>query len=374
VNPYVPGQPASPDTFAGRTEVLLRLDESLELARRLRRNSAILLNGYRGSGKTSALRKIAFRAVREFPETVAVEVPLRIQSSEDRLLATVVQEVGRQLEGRTGLGDRIKGFLGRINGLAIGGNGVTVGPAAGHRRTSGLSVWRDCVESVQREGILMIGVDDAELLDASGLGALKTISESHGGAPIILAIAGGVELGDRLSQRNTSPIARIFSAGRFDIGEFSLEETREALDAPIRAAGSPATWTAEAADEVHRLSRGYPFLVQCLGYAAFRESAPIDLDRVKSTVDAALKAGGSWLERECASASDEDIRAFAKIADQGRSSLRSSEILSLGVQSPYIGRLVRLRILKKVARGQYELRKAPVIAYYHALARGLRIG
>jgi hypothetical protein len=333
-----------------------------------------LLNGYRGSGKTSVLRKIASRAVSEYPETVAVEVPLRIQSSEDRLLATVVQEVGRQLDGRAGLGDRVKGFLGRINGLSIGGNGVTVGPAEGHRRTSGLSVWRDCVESLQREGILLIGVDDAELLDASGLGALKTIAESHGGAPIILAVAGGVELGDRLSQRDTSPIARIFSAGKFDIGELSLEETREALNAPIRAAGSRASWTPEAAEQVHRLSRGYPFLVQCLAYAAFREPETIDADRVKKSVDDALKVGASWLERECASASDEDIRAFAKIADQGRPILRSSEILSLGVQSPYIGRLVRLRVLKKVARGQYELRKAPVIAYYHALARGLRIG
>ena len=45
----------------------------------------------------------------------------------------------------------------------------------------------------------------------------------------------------------------------------------------------------------------------------------------------------------------------------------------MGVLSTYIARLVRLGILRKRARGHYELRKAPVIAFYHLLRRGLSI-
>lgn len=374
MNPYVPGQPATPGTFAGREAVLRRASEALELARRLGRNSVLLLNGYRGSGKTSVLRKIEALTLAARSDAIVVEIPLRIHSSEDRLLASVVQEVARQLEGRAGAGDRVRAFLSRVHGLSIAGTGVTLGASAASRPTSGLAVWRECIDSLPDGSILLICVDDAELLDTSGLGALKTIAETQGRVPIVLIVAGGVELADRLSQPDTSPIARIFSAGRFDIGELSPSETGEALNAPIRAADLHGGWTTDAIELVHRLSRGYPFLVQCLAHAAFIEGSTVEVSRVQASVPEALEVGGSWLERECASASDEDIRAFAKIADVGRPRLRSSEILSLGIQSPYIGRLVRQKILKKISRGQYELRKAPVIAYYHALARGLRLG
>jgi hypothetical protein len=373
MNPYAPGQPASPDAFAGRAEVIHRVEEAVQDALLFRRSTAVLLHGYRGSGKTSALRKIQAIVRAREPGAIAIEIPLRVHSSEDRLLASIVQEIGRQLEARAGIGEKVKGFLGRINGLTFAGSGISIGSAGADRRTSGLAVWRDCIESLDAAAMLLICVDDAELLDSSGLGALKTIAEAHASVPVLLAVAGGVELSDRLSQPDTSPIARIFSGARFDIGELSLEETGAALSSPIIAARGTGSWLSEAVQAVHLLSHGYPFLIQCLAYAAYREPEPIDTAAVRLAVDRALKVGASWLERECADASDEDIRAFAKIAAQGRSRLRSSEIISLGIQSPYIGRLVRLKILKKISRGLYELRKAPVIAYYHALARELHV-
>ncbi|MFI5418659.1 MAG: ATP-binding protein [Candidatus Lutacidiplasmatales archaeon] len=373
MNPYAPGQPASPDSFAGRGNVIERVEEAVLDALQIRRSTAVMLHGYRGSGKTSALRKIQAVVRTQAPGSIAAEIPLRVHSSEDRLLATIVQEVGRQLSARPRLGEKVKGFLSRINGLSIAGTGVSVMPGGTDRRTSGLAVWRDCIESLEGEKILLICVDDAELLDASGLGTLKTIAEAHSRVPIILVVAGGVELSNRLGQRETSPILRVFSGARFDIGELSPEETGAALSAPINAVGGTGSWRPDAVREVHLLSHGYPFLVQCLASAAYRAPDPIDVPRVRGTVEAALKIGSSWLERECADASDEDIRAFAKIAAQGRARLRSSEIISLGIQSPYIGRLVRLKILKKISRGHYELQKAPVIAYYHALARDLRL-
>lgn len=123
----------------------------------------------------------------------------------------------------------------------------------------------------------------------------------------------------------------------------------------------------------HTISNGYPFLVQCIAHAAFIEGDVIDDKRVIDTLEAALENGSGWLARECAAASDGDIIAFAKIARSGKSNLRSSEMRDMGIIGPYIGRLVTNGVLHKVSRGRYELRKAPVIAYYHLLKRNISI-
>jgi hypothetical protein len=347
VNPYVPGQPATPELFAGRTELVHRAGDAIEEAQKLRRSTALLLHGYRGSGKTSAIRKIQSLVRESSPGALVAEIQLRAHSSENLLLETVVRDLKRQLETRDRLGARLKGWLERLNSLSVAGTGVGV-------------------------PLLLVCVDDAELLDSTGIGALKTVAESHSPVPIILVVAGGVELSDRLAQKDASPIARIFSGSRYDIGEFTPGETTKALEAPISKIGGTGQWTPDGGAEVQALSHGYPYLVQCIAYAAYSEHATLDATRVRASVPSALTVAASWLEKECADASDEDIRAFAKIASTRRTSLRSSEIIGLGIQSPYIGRLVRQKVLKKISRGHYELRKAPVIAYYHALQRGIR--
>ncbi len=215
--------------------------------------------------------------------------------------------------------------------------------------------------------MLCICVDDAELLKSGEIGILKTMVESDSPVPLLICVAGGPELLEKLSQREASPILRAFSGANFDIGQFTLEETREALEAPLRAAKGTSRWEQKAVDTIQRLTHGYPYLVQCFAAATYREGQRLKEDDVEKAIPAALGLASSWLEREIPEASDEDIRAFAKIAGLGKSELRSVDALRLGINHIYLSRLAKLGVLKRLARGHYELRMAPAIAYFHAL-------
>ncbi len=344
----------------------------IEAVRRLKRSGAMLLHGHRGSGKTSALRKIEAMVSSTLGGAVVVEIPLRGKSSESALLRDIVQEIERFVsEGATRVA-RFKAAVEKIRSLGISlmGAGLTVSSAS-PETLNPITLWRKCVASLAGSPCVCVCVDDAEQLDKVGLGTLKTIAESVAETPVLLVVAGGPELMKRLSDPDASPVARAFSGATFDLEEFTAEETKEALDAPLRSSGATGRWSEDAVLAIWRLAHGYPYLVKCLAQAAYREGRLVNSTGVQETVQEALDVAASWLEREIPHASDVDIRTFAKIAQTGKGSLKSAEILELGVQSPYIGRLVRLGVLKKVARGHYELRKAPVIAYYHMLRRGL---
>ena len=89
------------------------------------------------------------------------------------------------------------------------------------------------------------------------------------------------------------------------------------------------------------------------------------------SINEAVRIGRSWLDHEIPMASDQDVVCFYKIASLNKELLKSSEINSLGVPPPYIGRLVKLGILKLINRGRYSLEKSPLIATYEMLKRGL---
>jgi hypothetical protein len=60
-----------------------------------------------------------------------------------------------------------------------------------------------------------------------------------------------------------------------------------------------------------------------------------------------------------------------KIANLKRDIIQSIEMSDLGVSIAYIGRLVKLGILKKVSRERYVIQKSPIASTYEALKRGL---
>jgi hypothetical protein len=131
------------------------------------------------------------------------------------------------------------------------------------------------------------------------------------------------------------------------------------------------TWTAEAKSRIFEYSHGYPYLIQCLSFSAFVEGKTILRSDVESALSAALRAGEGWLEGALPNASNKDIRCFLKIVASGRTPLRSADMNGMGISSAYIDRLVKARVLKRISRGQYVLDLAPVVAYYHALRRGI---
>jgi energy-coupling factor transporter ATP-binding protein EcfA2 len=376
MNPYRPGTPIDPASFAGRTAILQAVDEHVDRMLSARVGHAVLFYGYRGSGKTSVLRKVEALVEKRSPNTVVVEVPLRApHSPEGVLLSEIVGEIDRRVANRPVLRRRVRRAIASVQSVTVSamGSGIELVRQAKTIPASPLSAWRQSLQGLSSEPGICICIDDADLLDQSGLGTLKTIAETDEDVPIFLAVAGGVELFERLSGREASPIARAFSGATYDVGEFAVDETRQALEGPLTQRRLKVSWTPQGISTVHRLSHGNPYLVQCLAHAAYQASGMIDGPDVDAALSTALRTASAWLDREYAQLSDEDIRSFAKIAEAGVTTIRAAEMTRLGVPPLYIRRLTKAGVLRRLARGHYELRRAPVIAYYHALKRGLAI-
>ena len=97
----------------------------------------------------------------------------------------------------------------------------------------------------------------------------------------------------------------------------------------------------------------------------------INKERVKENIKKAVSIGQSWLDHEIPDASDQDVISFAKITGLDKDMVQSTEISNVGVSPPYVGRLVKLKILKKLRRGRYGIEKSPMIATFELLKRGL---
>ncbi len=373
INPYLPNQPVTPESFAGRRELIAKLQESIEAATsHIHRSTAFLLHGYRGSGKTSAIRKFQSILESNVPNLVRIEIQLLASSGDEKLLSLLLDNLRSQPATPLPFWGRVRDLLGRVSSVSTPVGGFQVSPPAmASTPTTSQALWNECMNVFEGAPLLFIAIDDADYLTDAGLGFLKTVAESHPRVPLILVVAGGSQLLDKMALAHLSPVARVFSGARFDIGELSRDETYAAIDAPPRVAGVPIAWTAAGRDRVFEYSHGYPYLIQCMAYAAAARSIAIDAADVDSALPLALRTGSEWMDRAFPNASDEDVRCFYKIVGTGKSMLKSAEMTGMGIQPPYIGRLVKARVLKRLSYGRYEVVMAPVIAYYHALRRGL---
>jgi Cdc6-like AAA superfamily ATPase len=238
VNPYLPNQPVTPDSFAGRADLIERIDESINAASSpLRRTTAILLHGYRGSGKTSAIRKIRSILNARVPNLVGIEIQLLASSGDEKLLALLLDNLRAHPPLAQPFWPRVRETLARVSAVTTPVGGVQLTQAQAATPTTSQALWNECINAFEGAPLIFIAIDDADKLTDPGLFFLKTVVESHSRVPLILLVAGGPSLLDRMFQRaHLSPVARIFSGAKFDIGELSREDTYEAVDAAPRVA------------------------------------------------------------------------------------------------------------------------------------------
>ena len=220
---YDPQTPVSPESFAGRLEMRAFVQEALETAKGLHKGSSMLLHGYRGSGKTSAIRKVESMVLSAAPGAVVVEVPLRVPSSEAMLIHAIVEQMRQSLAARKGVSAMVRHTLETLSAVSVLGTGVERNVAPAAPPSHPLSLWRDALEAVRGTPILCVCIDDAELLRADEIGILKTMAETDSPVPILLVVAGGPELREKLSQKDASPLLRVFSGAAFDIGAFTRD-------------------------------------------------------------------------------------------------------------------------------------------------------
>lgn len=365
-NPYDPQSPAKPDYFGGRKQVLQAVRNRIEKALKQKQSGGILVYGYRGVGKTSVLNKIKSMVAFEdqLNNTLTIYRRLSKTTSDAELYQIMVESLLEAIEQRKTVLDKLADLPDKIKTAKI----FNIEFRAGEewmRKTPFLK-WRQLLENLENADLIIMEIDDADYLSPEALGELKTIIEDQKRAPVVLVVSGGYEFEARLVE-DCSPIARVFSGASFNLGEFDIEETREVLEKPLQE--TTTRWKEDGIRAVQRLSGGYPYLVQCIASASYSEEAEIGSARVEESVTAALEIGKPWLSHELENASDNDIVSFLKIVKSNKSPIKSSEMSRLGISPPYVGRLVKLNVLKQISRGRYMLNKPPIIAYYHALLR-----
>ncbi|MFA6330379.1 MAG: ATP-binding protein [Candidatus Micrarchaeia archaeon] len=370
VNPYDPQSPANPDYFGGRKHILSAVLERLEKAKVKKQSGGVLVYGYRGVGKTSLLNKVSstIQPQDELPgDVLVVYRRLSTTTSVSEFYQVLTESLVDELERRKTFVERLKSLGKNISSVKLFSTVEFQREREDAERTPFLR-WKGLLRGLSEVSCIVVEIDDADYLSPEALGELKTIAEETSLPPILLIVSGAIDFEERLVD-DYSPIARIFSGASFDLGEFKLDETQEVLEKPV--AGSGTRWTEDAINAVQKLSGGYPYLVQCLASASYFEDT-IEKSRVEEHVADALEIGKPWLSHELGTASDNDIRSFERIVKSGKPSLRSSEISALGVSPPYIGRLVKLKVLKFVSYGRYNLIMPPIVCYYHILKRNLQ--
>ncbi len=363
-NPYSPQNHADPNYFGGREEYLRVVNNTIDSSVHYKRSSGVLVYGYRGIGKTSMLYKIKAEAETK-GKNIIVYRRLGNTTTDKDLYRMISEDVIETVKRNSTLTEKLRSVAGKVSTIHTPVLDLDIKAEA---EKSPYHLWQKVRDGIPGIDFIMIQIDDADNLSSEALGELKTIVEAQSEVPLILVASGGESFEEKLD-RDYSPIARIFSGASFNLESFTPKEIKEVLEEPLK--GTDTRWNEEGIEKVYDLSNGYPYLVQCIAWACYIESGTITQKDVEAKLKDALEVGRPWLNNEIRLASDNDIRSFFKIAKLNRRDLTSGELSSAGVDPVYVGRLVSLKILKKVSRGRYRLIKAPIVAYYHMLARNI---
>ena len=344
-NPYDPQTPARPEYFGGRGQVLGKLRERIQMAKEHKKSGGVLIFGHRGVGKTSLINKIIseMSGSSDNPSNILIINRRLARTTNDQELYRLLnEELIQQIERRKNVIEKIKSMAKNVNSLNAFNLGIEI--IKNDPEKSPYHIWRNYIENLKNVGLILIAIDDADWLSLEAIGELKTIVEEVSNVPVLLAISGYIDFEEKLVDRY-SPVARIFSGASFNIGRFSLDETKEVLTKPL--VNEQTKWEENAVAKVHKVTGGYPYLVQCLASASYVENQLITEEIVIENIKQAISIGQSWLDHEIPDASDQDVVSFAKIAKLDKNIVQSTEISNAGVSPPYVGRLVKLKILKK---------------------------
>ena len=366
-NPYDPQTPARPEYFGGRQKVLASITERIESAKSHKKSGAALIYGHRGVGKTSLLNKIIDEAkgTEERPSNLLYFYRrLGRTTNDEELYRFLTEELIAAIESRKNFIERLLGK--RIENIDLKVIELKIGSDL--REKSPYQIWKSYLNKLRDVDYVLIAIDDADFLSVEAIGELKSIVEDIGPIPILLVISGGIQFEGKLVD-DYSPVARIFSGASFNIGKLDQSETKEVLEKPLVT--EKTRWDAQSVSEIYKLTGGYPYLIQCLAKASYTENATITKKHVRAHIKDAIDIGKSWLNHEIPNASDQDVLSFVKITQLEKNVFQSVDMASVGIQSVYIGRLVKLGIIKKISRGRYELQKSPIIAEFEKLKRDL---
>lgn len=337
-NPFSPGAGSPPPELAGRDALLARAKTILGRIQRGKNEQSMMLVGLRGVGKTVLLNR-----VRAFSEEMGFAV-VTVEATESRklpeLLAPGLRQVLFQFDSLAGVNDKVKrglrvlrSFVGALKVKAAEVEfGLDINPEKGTADSGDLEA--DLSELLAAVGeaakargkAVSIIVDEIQYLSEGEMSALimaiHRISQRQ--LPIIMFAAGLPQLVG-LAGRSKSYAERLFTYPQ--VGPLGNQDAKEALNGPVCAQG--VEFTADALDEIVRVTRGYAYFLQEWGYQSWNLAvqSPIDLDVVvQATAASIVKLDESFFRVRFDRLTPRERDYMRAIAELGAGPHRSGDI------------------------------------------------
>ncbi|EEI16860.1 ATP-binding protein [Corynebacterium lipophiloflavum] len=325
-NPFRPTFGASPRVWAGRESVINEFSRALQNGPGDPHRS-VIISGSRGIGKTVLLTELEDVAKQQ--GWIVVRASGR-EGMADTLTNSAIPETMEQLAPQ---GER------KLTGFTIAGVGgvrselmennaaprlvTRLHELLGKLRGTGVLITIDEVQDANPEELTQIAVAYQDLV--------------RDDAEIALAMAGLTQGVNRLLDLPGATFLR--RARHYELGPLTLDDATTTLLDTAHHAGRE--FTIEAAHTASRITQGYPYLVQLVGYLAWEEdpTGPIGVDSVEAVRGEAISRLGTQVHqpslRDVPPRQREYLDAMAHIeAQTGRAEVSAKDLaVALGKPS-----------------------------------------
>ncbi|MGC3995344.1 MAG: ATP-binding protein [Propionicimonas sp.] len=279
LNPYTPNAGAQPQALVGRNDQLESFDLLLARIEKGRSEQSMIVSGLRGVGKTVLLGLFRQEALARDWVVVELEVSKHDDTEFRRDIAVRMRSALLELSPRVRWTERarhaaavLKSFSVSVDPMGTWTAGLDVQAAEGFADhldlTLDLTDLFLAVGETAKEhgkGVVLL-FDEVQFLKPSQLEALiQALHKMVQRALPITMVAAGLPQIAELAGDAKSYAERLFTFPQ--LGDLEPVYAKEALVLP--AAEEGVNYTPEALDEAVRITGGYPYFIQELGYATW---------------------------------------------------------------------------------------------------------
>jgi len=278
-NPYTPNAGAEPQAVVGRDDQLEWFDLLLARIERGRTEQSMIITGFRGVGKTVLLGQFRTKALEHDWVVVELEVSKHDETEFRRDTSGRLRTALLELSPRARWTDRFQHAAAVLKSFTIGVDasgtmsaGLDVAAAEGFADHANLAmdltdVFLALGEAAREKdrGVVLL-FDEIQFLSRQQLEALiqalhKMVQRK---LPMTMVGAGLPQIAE-LAGDAKSYAERLFKFPQ--IGTLSTDDAQEALSRPAHEEG--VTYSSDALAEAVRITGGYPYFIQELGYAVW---------------------------------------------------------------------------------------------------------
>lgn len=295
-NPYTPNAGAEPLAVVGRDEQLDWFEILLARIERGRTEQSMIVTGLRGVGKTVLLGQFRSRALERNWVVMDLEASKHDDQGFRRSIASRVRTALFELSPKARWGERLRHAAGVLSSFTLSldstgkiSAGVDVEAAEGFADHQDLALdLSDLLVALaeaardRKRGVVLL-LDELQFLSRSQLEAViqalhKIVQRK---LPFTMVGAGLPQMAE-LAGDAKSYAERLFTFPA--IGDLDEEDARAALTRP--AAEEGVSFEEEALDEAMRITGGYPYFLQELGYAVWTvaEGPVVTVEDVRQAV------------------------------------------------------------------------------------------